>query len=155
MRRRSFRSAPVTQQAVVTVNALFDRFFCNHRKTLNGDATTLEYQAGDDSNYTIAQRDLVFRLKPSANALIGRGDSGGIMDMKVRPMPRVCLCSSSRVFIPNAAEGFLQLEQLPHASSLWDEECQDRPARTHGRFARVRRLRRRRLAARRLHQQEF
>ena len=36
------------------------------------------------SVYTIAQRDLVFRLKPSANALIGRGDSGGIMDMKLK-----------------------------------------------------------------------
>jgi hypothetical protein len=69
----------------VTVNALFDRFFCNHRKTLTApESTAIEYAAGDDSVYTIAQRDLVFRLRPSANALIGRGDSGGIMDMKLK-----------------------------------------------------------------------
>jgi hypothetical protein len=70
---------------VVTVNALFDRYFCNHRKTLTApDATALEYAAGDDSVYTIAQRDLVFRLRPSANALIGRSDGSGIMDMKLK-----------------------------------------------------------------------
>ncbi len=95
---------------MVTVNALFDRYFCNHRKTLTApDATALEYAAGDDrcvlvmdtsnlthvlahtlsillsrSVYTIAQRDLVFRLRPSANALIGRSDGSGIMDMKLK-----------------------------------------------------------------------
>jgi hypothetical protein len=69
---------------VVTTNALFDRFFANHRKTMTGDAATAEYVAGDDATYTIAQRDLVFRLKPTANALIGRSDASGILDMKLK-----------------------------------------------------------------------
>ena len=130
---------------MVTVNALFDRYFANHRKTLTApDATALEYAAGDDSVYTIAQRDLVFRLKPSANALIGRGDSSGIMDMKVRPMMRACLCSSSRVFNSNAAEGFFKFEQLPDATSLRDEVGKDGSARENERAQSVRRVCRRR-----------
>jgi hypothetical protein len=69
----------------VTVNALFDRFFANHRKTLTApESTMIEYAAGDDAVYTIAQRDLVFRLKASANAMIGRSDGSGIMDMKLK-----------------------------------------------------------------------
>jgi hypothetical protein len=132
---------------VVTVNALFDRYFANHRKTLTApDATALEYAAGDDGVYTIAQRDLVFRLRPSANALIGRGDGSGIMDMKVRPMLRACLCSSSRVFIPNAAESVRKPEQLSDAPSQFYQERQVRPTRAHERAPRVRRVRRRRSA---------
>jgi hypothetical protein len=107
------------------------------------------------SVYTIAQRDLVFRLKPSANALIGRGDSGGIMDMKVRPMFRACLCSNSRVSNPNAAEGLFKFEQLPDASPKLYEEFKVRPARAYERDPRICCIRRRRSAARRLYEQEF
>jgi hypothetical protein len=85
-----YQSAPVTQQAVVTVNALFDRYFANHRKSLTGpESTAQEYNAGDDAVYTIAQRDLVFRLKPDANAMIGRSDGSGIMDMKLKVFSNV------------------------------------------------------------------
>lgn len=61
------------------------------------------------SNYTIAQRDLVFRLKPSANALIGRGDSGGIMDMKLKTF------SSLNNFPMRLLSGTKNAKTDPHA----------------------------------------
>lgn len=53
------------------------------------EAATQEYSAGDDAVFTIAQRDLVFRLKPDANAMIGRSDGSGIMDMKLKVFSNV------------------------------------------------------------------
>ena len=61
------------------------------------------------SVYTIAQRDLVFRLKPSANALIGRGDGGGIMDMKLKTF------SSLNNFPMRLLSGTKSAKSDPHA----------------------------------------
>ena len=55
------------------------------RPVLRPEQSCQEFVAGDDACFTIAQRDLVFRLKANANALIiGRADSSGILDMKLK-----------------------------------------------------------------------
>jgi hypothetical protein len=82
----SYQQAPVTQQAVVTVNAGFDRFFCNVRKQLaSTDKIDDRYKSTDDHNYTIQQRELVFRFNPKYNDVINRPDAfNGVNDMALK-----------------------------------------------------------------------
>jgi hypothetical protein len=81
----AYQSAPVTQQAVVTVNAGFDRFFCNVRKELANEAADQRYLSTDDHCFTIQQREMVFRLNPKFNDIISRPDSfNGINDMALK-----------------------------------------------------------------------
>lgn len=82
----AYQSAPVTQQAVVTVNAGFDRFFCLHRKA-ETDASKLDdrYMSTDDHCFTVQQRELVFRLNPVYNDVISRPDRyNGVNDMALK-----------------------------------------------------------------------
>ena len=68
------------------------------------------------------------------------------MDMKVRPMTRACLCSSSRVFNPNSAQDVFVPEQLPYASIELYQEFEVGPARANERPPRFSGVRRRRSA---------
>jgi hypothetical protein len=81
----AYQSAPVTQQAVVTVNAGFDRFFCNARKDMKDTNLDDRYKKTDDHCFTIQQRELVFRLNPKHNRLITRPDSfNGVNDIALK-----------------------------------------------------------------------
>jgi hypothetical protein len=81
----AYQSAPVTQQAVVTVNAGFDRYFCAVRKSQGEDKSDDRFLSSDDHCYTIQQRELVFRLNPKYNGLINRPDTfNGVNDMALK-----------------------------------------------------------------------
>jgi len=81
----AYQSAPVTQQAVVTVNAGFDRLFCNFRKAQDLTKANSSYRSTDDHCYSIQQRELVFRLKPKFERLINRPSTGnGVNDMTLK-----------------------------------------------------------------------
>lgn len=80
----AYQQSPVTQQAVVTVNAGFDRFFSSYRKAQKSDAVDDRYTTTDDNCYTVMQRELVFRLNPSYNRLINRPDTQGVNDMALK-----------------------------------------------------------------------
>jgi hypothetical protein len=81
----AFQSSPVTQQAVVTCNAGFDRFFCSVRKAQSNDKTDARYISSDDHCFTVQQRELVFRFNPKYDDLINRpGSFNGINDMALK-----------------------------------------------------------------------
>ena len=81
----AYQSSPVTQQAVVTVNAGFDRFFASVRKAQPNDKTDRRYLTSDDNCYTVQQRELVFRLNPRYNEIINRPEGfNGVNDMALK-----------------------------------------------------------------------
>ena len=106
----AYQSSPVTAQAVVTVNAGFDRFFCSARKGLHNDKTDDRYRSTDEHCYTVRgetplkppcrsvsaadasvcavqvqQRELVFRLNPKFNDVINRPDGfNGVNDIALK-----------------------------------------------------------------------
>lgn len=79
-----YLSAPVTQQAVVSVNAGLDRIFCNFRKSLPKEKIVDGTVSTDDHVYTIQQRELVFTLSPKLDAIISRPSSNGINDIALK-----------------------------------------------------------------------
>jgi hypothetical protein len=80
----AYQSAPVTQQAVVSVNTGFDRHFCNYRKQLDDKVKHSDYISANDHVYTIQQRELVFRLNPRYDAMINRPKANGINDITLK-----------------------------------------------------------------------
>ena len=80
----AYQSAPVTQQAVVSVNAGYDRHFCNYRKQLDDKRKHADFVTQDDSCFTIQQRELVFRLNPRFDGLISRPKANGINDISLK-----------------------------------------------------------------------
>lgn len=78
----AFQGSPVTQQAVVSVNAGFDRLFSNYRKGLGSAKTVLS--SADDHVFTVQQRELVFRLNPRFDKLINRPMLNGINDLALK-----------------------------------------------------------------------
>jgi len=80
----AYQVAPVTQQAIVTANAAFDRHLCNVRKSESADNVEKEYASSDDHVYTIAQRELCFRLNHRYDDVISRPGTNGINDIELK-----------------------------------------------------------------------
>ena len=78
----AYQVAPVTQQAVVTANAAFDRLLCNARRGESEDQDP-EFQSTDDHVYSIAQRELCFRLNHKYDDVIARPNANGINDLSL------------------------------------------------------------------------
>jgi hypothetical protein len=79
----------VTSQAIVTVNAGFDRLFCTYRKTQSGqDPSKLDkrFASSDDHCYTVMPHETVFRLNPAYYGLAGlnRPNTNGVNDMALK-----------------------------------------------------------------------
>jgi len=79
-----YQTSPVTQQAVVSVNAGYDRFFCNYRKNDKDTNKHPQYISTDDHNYTIQQREIVFRLNPRFDNVINRPRQAGVNDIALK-----------------------------------------------------------------------
>jgi len=81
----AYQASPVTEQAVVSVNAGFDRFFCNFRQRQPNDKMDSRYVSTDDHSFTVMQRELVFRLNPKYDNLITRpAGFNGVNDMALK-----------------------------------------------------------------------
>jgi len=71
----------VTPLASVVVNGMIDRYFANWRAK---QTSNVDFQSNDLGVYTIAQRDLVFRLKDNKNNIIIRPGANGINDVQLK-----------------------------------------------------------------------
>jgi len=81
----AYQSAPVTQQAVVSVNAQIDRLFANHRKNLDTNSICDKTSSkGDDHVYTIQQRELCFRVNSQYDKFMSRPASNGMNDLSLK-----------------------------------------------------------------------
>lgn len=70
---------------MVSVNAGFDRYFCNYRKSQDENQRIAGYSSSDDAVYTIMQRELVFRWNPKMDQSIGRpSGNNGINDIALK-----------------------------------------------------------------------
>lgn len=79
----SHYSTPVTQQAVVTVNAAIDRVFANYRKNLKSTPDWLK--TSDDYCYSIMPREMVFRLRDKYDTRISRPScTNGVNDIALK-----------------------------------------------------------------------
>jgi hypothetical protein len=103
-----YQSNPVTQQAVVTVNAGFDRHFCNYRKNLiaSNKVPATELHTSDDNCYTVQQRELVFRLKPMYDDKTNKPRGTGVNDIALK-----VFSSINNFFMPSKVMPLTKLPQ--------------------------------------------
>jgi hypothetical protein len=97
----AYQGSPVTQQAVVSVNAGFDRMYCNFRKEQDQSQVPRDLVSNDDHCFSIQQRELVFRLKNKYDkSLLKRPATNGINDMMLKVFSSANMFPDARRFRP-------------------------------------------------------
>jgi hypothetical protein len=76
----AMQGSAVTPLANVVANGIIDRYFANWRSK----QTIADFQSGDPHVFTIATRDLVFRLKDKKSIDIVRPGQGGVNDVPLK-----------------------------------------------------------------------
>jgi hypothetical protein len=113
----AFQNSPVTSQAVVTVNAGFDRLFCTYRKELNDTDKDARYVSADDACFTVQVREPVFRLTDSLNSLAGLNRpeyTNGVNDMALKVFSSANNFPSATVISSTMPRGRMLPSQRDH-----------------------------------------